>query len=153
MNNLANGSRELVDLGLVVSRLVRAQMRRHTSTSITLPQLRALAYVNADPACGPSQLAEYLMLSRPAVTRVLDALAERHLITRHAHPDDRRRRQLSVTAAGRRHLDGYFARARAIVAERLADLSARDRAAVTRALRLVLPLFAGGLTDPATPNR
>ena len=47
----ADGSAELVDLGLAVSRLVRAQMRRHAPRGLTLPQLRALAFVNADPAC------------------------------------------------------------------------------------------------------
>lgn len=136
---------EVVDVGLAVARLVRAQLRRHAPEGLTLPQTRALAFVSADPACGPSQLAEYLMLSRPAVTRLLDSLVERRLITRLPHPDDRRRLQLTATAAGRAHLDAYFARARAIVAERLARLAPSERTAVHRAMTLVLPLVAGPL--------
>ena len=88
------------------------------------------------------------MLSRPAVTRLLDGLVRRRLVSRRAHPGDRRRLQLSLTKAGRAHLDDYFGRARAIVAERTRGLSAGDRAAVRRAVRLVLPLVAGAHADP-----
>jgi len=132
----------VVDVGLAVSRLVRAQVRRQGPRGLTLPQVRALAFMNADPACAPSQLAEYLMLSRPAVTRLLNGLARKRLVTRRADPADRRRLQLAVTKAGRAHLDAYFTSARTIVAERLAHLPARDRAAVHRAMGLVLPLVA-----------
>jgi len=139
---------EVVDVGLAVTRLVRAQMRRQLPGGLTLPQLRALGFINADPACAPSQLAEYLMLSRPAVTRLLDGLVDRRLIARHPHPDDRRRVRLALTKAGRGKLDRYFTRARAIIAGRLAHLSAADRAAVRRAMRLVGPLVSGTPADP-----
>jgi DNA-binding MarR family transcriptional regulator len=138
---------DVVGVGLAVSRLVRAQLTRKTQGGATLPQIRALAFINADPACAPSQLAEYLMLSRPAVTRLLDSLGERGWITREAHPDDRRRLQLAVTAPGRARLESYFAAARAIVADRLSRLSPGERALVRRAMQLVLPLV-GGATVP-----
>jgi DNA-binding MarR family transcriptional regulator len=134
---------EVVDVGLAVSRLVRAQMRRKAPRGFTLPQIRALAFVNADPACSPSQLAEYLMLSRPAVTRLLDGVVASGLMTRRAHPDDRRRLQLAVTRAGRARLEAYFAGARAIVAERLTALPPNVRASVRRAMQVVRPLVAG----------
>lgn len=133
---------EVVDVGLAVSRLVRAQLRRQAPGGLTLPQIRALAFVNADPACSPSQLAEYLMLSRPAVTRLIDGLVEHRLVTRRAHPDDRRRLQLAVTEGGRRRLDSYFANARAIIGRRLAHLPPDVRAAVRRSMQVVLPLVA-----------
>jgi DNA-binding MarR family transcriptional regulator len=132
----------VVDTGLAVSRLVRAQLRRRRPRELTLPQVRALAFVNADPACAPSQLAEYLMLSRPAVTRLLEGLARRKLITRRPDPRDRRRLRLALTKAGRTHLDAYFARARVLVAARLSALPRRDRRLVLRAMALVLPLVA-----------
>ncbi len=139
----------VVDAGLAVSRLVRAQLRRTRPHGLTLPQIRALAFVNADPACAPSQLAEYLMLSRPAVTRLLDGLVRRKLVTRHPDPDDRRRLRLSLTSAGRVRLESYFRAARAIVATRLGALSPSDRRAVERAMRLVLPLMAAAPAEGA----
>ncbi len=139
---------DVVDVGLAVSRLIRAQLRRQAPGGLTLPQIRALAFVSADPACAPSQLAEYLMLSRPAVTRLIDGLVEQELITRRAHPDDRRRLQLASTGAGRDRLEAYFARARALVAGRLAQLGPEDRTAVRRAMQVVLPLMAGLPQEP-----
>jgi len=136
----------VLDVGLAVSRLVRAQVRTHRPAGLSLPQVRALAFVNGDPDCAPSQLAEYLMLSRPAVTRLLDALVRRGLLTRRLDPADRRRLKLSLTRAGRARLEAYFERARALVAERLAPLSARDRREVTRVMRMVLSIVAA-VTD------
>ncbi len=149
MGDAGDCAADVVDVGLAVSRLVRAQLRRDAPGGLTLPQIRALAFVSADPACSPSQLAEYLMLSRPAVTRLIDSLVEHQLVTRRAHPDDRRRLQLAVTGAGRDRLDRYFVRARAIIADRLARLQPDDRAAVRHAMQLVLPVVAGAPTEPA----
>ena len=149
VNNTADADRcaaAVLDVGLAVSRLVRAQVRRHRPVELTLPQVRALAFVNADPDCAPSQLAEYLMLSRPAVTRLLDGLVQRKLVTRRLDARDRRRLKLAVTRAGRSHLDAYFTRARAVVAERLAGLTPRQRAAVRRAMTQVLPSLAAART-------
>ncbi len=148
-DDAAASAEAVVETGLAVSRLVRAQLRQRAPKGLTLPQLRALGFVNADPACAPSQLAEYLMLSRPAATRLLNGLVRRRLISRRPHPDDRRRVRLSLTAAGRARLETYFARARAIVAGRLATLSAADRRAVARAMRLVLPLVAPASSEDA----
>ncbi len=138
----------VVDVALTVTRLVRRQIRHGAVPGLTVPQLRALGFINADPECAPSQLAEYLMLGRPAVTRLLDGLVRRRLITRRPHADDRRRVQLSLTRTGLAHVEGYFAQAREIVAERLSELAPRDRAALLRAMHLVLPLVAGSTPAP-----
>jgi DNA-binding MarR family transcriptional regulator len=143
----------VVDVGLAVARLVRAEMRRQGPGGLTVPQVRALAFVNADPTCSPSLLADYLMLSRPAVTRLLDGLVDRRLLTRRGHPDDRRRLQLAVTRTGRAYLDRYFAAARAVVAGRLAALPARKRAEILRAMRAVLPSVAPGTPAAAGEAR
>lgn len=162
MQQLSSGNRpapagaaaaDLVDLGLAVARLVRAQLRRRTTPGMTLPQLRALGFVNADPDCAPSELAEYLMLSRPAVTRLLNGLVRRRLIVRRAHTADRRRLELSLTPRGKAHLEAYFEEARSIVAGRLAGLSPQDRSTVRRAVRLALPLIATTTaSDPGTTH-
>ena len=140
--DIAACAASVVDVGLAVTRLVRAQLRRHGRGRLTLPQIRALAFVNADPDSAPSQLAEHLMLTRPAVTRLIDALGKQRLITRRAHPDDRRRLQLAATAAGREKLDTDFGESRAIIAGRLAELPVSDRTAVRRAMRMVGPVVA-----------
>lgn len=131
----------VLDVGLLVSRFVRAGMWQHRPAGLTLNQFRALNFLDAYPDASPSELAEYLLLSRPAVTRLVDDLVEKRLLARRPGEADRRRIGLSLTAAGRRHLDDYFAGARRIVAERLAPLTADERAAITRAMALVSTHF------------
>lgn len=127
----------VLDVGLLVSRFVRAGMWQHRPAGLTLNQFRALNFLSAYPDASPSELAEYLLLSRPAVTRLVDDLVAKHLLARRPGESDRRRIGLSLTTAGRKHLDDYFAGARRIVAERLAPLTAEERAAVTYAMALV----------------
>lgn len=131
----------VLDVGLLVSRFVRAGMWHHRPAGLTLNQFRALNFLNAYPDASPSELAVYLLLSRPAVTRLVDDLVAKRLLARRPGEADRRRIGLSLTAAGRKHLDDYFAGARRIVAERLAPLTAAERATVTRAMALVSAHF------------
>lgn len=49
----------------------------------------------------PSEIADALSLPAHAISRRLDALEQRGYLTRHIHPEDARKRRLSVTDAGR----------------------------------------------------
>jgi DNA-binding MarR family transcriptional regulator len=134
----------VMDAGLLVSRFVRAELWRHKPEGLTIAQFRALAYVNAYPDCAPSEVADYLMLSRPAVTRLVDELAKRHLLARRPDDTDRRRLALSATANGRRMLDSHFTLVRKLVAERLTTLNGEERHRVHAAMELLAPHFIGG---------
>lgn len=54
------------------------------------------------PGVGPSQLAEVLGLTRSAVSKLVDRLAAKHLLSVHPVKDDRRCQTLALTVAGRR---------------------------------------------------
>lgn len=134
----------VMDAGLLVSRFVRAELWRHKPEGLTIAQFRGLAYVNAYADCAPSELADYLMLTRPAVTRLVDELVRRKLVARREDAADRRRQSLSVTPSGRRMLDSHFVLVRRLVAERLASLSASEQERIRSAMALLAPHFAGG---------
>jgi DNA-binding MarR family transcriptional regulator len=135
----------VMDAGLLISRFVRAELWRHKPEGLTIAQFRGMAYVNAYPGSAPSELADYLMLSRPAVTRLVDELVRRRLIGRHADPADRRRFELTLTVAGRRMLDSHFTLVRGLVAERLASLTVAERGRIRAAMEVLSPRFGGGL--------
>jgi DNA-binding MarR family transcriptional regulator len=139
----------VLEAALAVSRYVRAEMWRRRPGGMTVPQFRALAHVNADPECAPSQLAESLMLSRPAITRLLDELVRKGLLVRRPDADDRRRQLLSLTAEGRARLESYYGQARTLLAERLAALAAAERELLTEAMERLGPVFGGAGRDPA----
>ena len=61
-----------------------------------------------------TELNRHVLLSQPALSRLVDRLAERGLVERHADPADGRGVRLSLTAAGRarQHEIGRLARPR-----------------------------------------
>ena len=149
----AQASTAVMELSLAVTRLVRAHAWRHRTTTLSDVQLRTLALINAHPACAPSELADYMLLSRPAITRVVDQLVGRKLVIRQPAAEDRRRLTLRTTSAGRVRVERYLAGARALLAERLAGLTAEERVTVLRAMAILQPRFTPtppiGRTEPA----
>jgi DNA-binding MarR family transcriptional regulator len=156
-NNPSGTAAAVMDVGLLVTRLVRAQAWRHRSSTLSDVQLRTLALINAYPGCSPSALADYMLLSRPAITRVGDELVARKLVARGPATRDRRRVALRATASGRRRVEAHLAGARAALAERLAGLSRREHAAVGRAMAILgprlTPAALGDTGEEAEPAR
>jgi DNA-binding MarR family transcriptional regulator len=142
-----------MDASLLIARFVRAELWRHKPEGLTIAQFRGLAFVNAYPGCAPSEVAEYLMLTRPAVTRLVDELVRRKLVGRRPDANDRRRLILHVTAAGGRMLETHFALVRGFVAERLTSLTPAERAQVRAGMQLVAPEFQRGRVPAPTERR
>lgn len=147
-DDLAACAVAVMDAGLLVSRFVRAELWRQKPAGLSLAQFRGLAYVNAYRDCAPSELAGYLMLTRPAVTRLVDELVRRRLLGRRVDADDRRRQTLALTVAGRRMLDSHLTLVRRLVAERLESLSGAERERVRAAMALVAPHFVSSRGGP-----
>ncbi|PYO76592.1 MAG: MarR family transcriptional regulator [Gemmatimonadetes bacterium] len=118
----------------LVVRLARAEVRRQHPGNLSLTQLRALDYLSADPDASLSAVADYVGLTLPSTSVLIDGLAGRGLVARRAAPGDRRRLRLRLTAAGNAGLRTVLVAARAAVADRLKDLAPRDRALITRAM-------------------
>ena len=124
----------VVDAAQLVLRLVRAEVLRRRPVKLSLTQLRALDYLSANPDTSLSPVADYVGLALPSVSVLIDGLARRALVGRLAPSGDRRRLRLRVTATGKAALRKALDAARAAVANRLADLTPRDRALVARAM-------------------
>ena len=97
----------------------------------------------------PSVIAERVLITRGSMTSMLDTLEKRGLITRVAHPDDRRRLLVDVTPD-----------ARAILDELLPTLHAREREVIDAALsvkeqrellQLIAKLQHAALAAQSTP--
>ncbi len=75
-----------------------------TEESVTLPQVLLLRRLQQFGQSTPSELAEGMRMSPPAVSQMIDRLFLLGLLTRTEAPDDRRRKNLAVTPKGRRVL-------------------------------------------------
>jgi DNA-binding MarR family transcriptional regulator len=94
----------------------RAALRPHGLTHVQFVLLATLTWMDADGPATQRQLADAAATDPMMTSQVVRGLAERGLVARAGHPDDRRARALRVTAAGRALAD------RAVV-----DVEACDR--------------------------
>ena len=131
------------DLAAMVARLARAliEAERPILATHELPMWGyiVLTALRDEPMRTQAALARSIGADKTRIIGVLDDLQERGLIEREPDPADRRVRLLRLTAAGRR-LQGTV---RSAIREQeegvLGELSAADRSAFLRVLRLLDP--------------
>lgn len=87
----------------MIARLARVFEHRLSDESMSLPQFRLLSFLS-EGEWAASVLAEWLEVSRPSVTALVDGLVERGWVERRESPDDRRRVLHQITDVGRREL-------------------------------------------------
>jgi DNA-binding MarR family transcriptional regulator len=135
-------ARKVMEVAPLVMRAIRAEMRRHRASDLSVPQFRALAFLSHHEGASLSNVAEHIGLTLPSMSKMIDGLVTRGLVKREIHPDDRRRVTLALTARGRSHFQSAHDVTQACLAERLGTLSASDRATVAQAMRILRPLLA-----------
>jgi DNA-binding MarR family transcriptional regulator len=128
-------------LRLAVMRLSR-RMRQERSSTLTPTQIAALATLERHGPMTLGEIAAHERVQPPSMTRVITYLADTGLVCRSAHPTDGRQVIAEITGAGRELLEADRRRRDEWLAERLAELSDEDMAALRRAAP-VLERLAG----------
>lgn len=132
---------ELLDVAPQVMRVLRAQMRRHRAADLSVPEFRTLGFLNGHAGASLTDVADHIGLTLPSMSKLVDGLVERKLVTRKFVPADRRRMTLELTARGCAILQAAHAPTEAYLAEVLSALSPTERATVVQAMRVLRPLF------------
>jgi DNA-binding MarR family transcriptional regulator len=130
------------ELRMGVMRLARRLRQQRTESGLTLTQLSALGTLNRQGPCTPGELAALERVQPPSMTRVLAHLEERGLVSRTAHPSDRRQVLVDLTAAARELIAADRRRREAWLVAHLADLDADERALLRDAVPLLERLAA-----------
>ncbi|MBN1342787.1 MAG: MarR family transcriptional regulator [Phycisphaerae bacterium] len=125
-----------------VFRFMVDQARRDRHCDLTLPQLRVLGFVFHYDKASLSDAAEYLGVSAPAASRIVDLLVKRELLKRRVDAKDRRRISLSLTARGRQALEVARQATQAALAQHIRSLSRQDLAQISAAMRVLGRVFA-----------
>jgi DNA-binding MarR family transcriptional regulator len=125
-------------LRISVGRLARRLRVERTAPGTAEPflsdtQFAALASLEKHGAMSPGELAEHEKVQPPSMTRVIAALEDWQLLTRAAHPSDKRQVVLTVTAAGRDLVIKARRRRDAWLTRRLAELTPQERATLRAA--------------------
>lgn len=132
---------EILEAVPAVMRFIRSQMRRHRGADLSVVQFRALVFLSRSPGTSLSVLAEFLALSLPATSRLVEGLVRRNLVDRRIPPGNRRLVALSVNAHGRRIICAARQATEKRLAEVLAPLRNDERTAIQHALHTLREEF------------
>ena len=133
--------RELLDVVPIIMRDIRSEMRSRRSPDLTVPQFRALAFINRNEGSSLSELANHIGLTLPSVSRLVDGLISRGFIAREEHPTDRRRLKLALTNNGQEILETSRHGTLTYLAKKLSDMHGGDREIVSKAMEALRSVF------------
>jgi len=125
----------------LVMRTVRAEMRHHRSSELSIPQFRVLVFLYHRPGASLSQVADHIGLTLPSMSKTIDKLVARKLLRRNISPKDRRCVTLTLTGRGKSTLRFAREETQVRVAAILAPLSGPDRNRLLGALQSLYALF------------
>ncbi len=134
-------AREVLDVIPQVMRLIRAELREHRKAELSVTQFRSLAFLGRHSGASLSELAEHIGLALPSMSKLVDGLVERGLVTRQEDPADRRRVVLCVTAMGDESVCAARKATQDYLAGRLALLAPEERATVSSAMAALRAAF------------
>jgi DNA-binding MarR family transcriptional regulator len=122
--------------------LMRVATQRHTAIfmscmadGLTPPQFSALAKLLEIGPCSQNHLGRLIYLDAATIKGVIDRLKTRRLVTTQSDPQDKRRRAVALTEAGRRVAEAAVALAADITARTLAPLTQEEQRTIVRLLK------------------
>ena len=134
-------ARAILDTTPAIVQAMRVEMRAERLHELSVPQFRTLAFIGRHPGCSLSDVAEFIGMTLPSMSVLVNGLVEDDLVLRQPCRIDRRRVTLTLTAAGvtvhTRALDGTLA----WLTRQLSPLSELDRVTVLRAMDILRPIF------------
>jgi DNA-binding MarR family transcriptional regulator len=136
-------AREIIDVVPLVMRVIRSEMRAQRGPDITVPQFRSLRFISRCPDVTLSDVAIYIGLTLPSMSKMIDGLVNRGLITRNPSSIDRRCIVLTVTKRGNEILKTAQDNTQAVITKTLSTLSNDEREVVVRSMLILQRSFGG----------
>jgi DNA-binding MarR family transcriptional regulator len=122
-------------LRFVSSHVSQAFAVKLLASGVTVAEWVVMREMFDDEESSPSVLAERIGMTRGGVSKLVDRLVSKNLITRRERDDDRRFQSIALTAAGRRLVPRLAALADQNDEEFFHPLSAGERAALVATMK------------------
>jgi DNA-binding MarR family transcriptional regulator len=129
-----NGFSGWIRVGIVYARTTRHIATMMRPLDLTVAQFDALAHLYVEDGISQQELAERLLVSKGNVTGLINRLADRGLVERHADPDDRRTKRLKITRSGRALAKKALRKQAQLVEAMMTRLTDRERDTLSRLL-------------------
>ena len=124
-----------------LARLMRKDLRMHSSGLFTEPQFRVMAVLYREGAHCLSSLAEYQGVSLPTMSKLVQGLEARELVGRRRDPRDRRRVMLELTPAGESAYEALLRRTESHIVDWIRPLSGEQCEDIVRVFDLLVRRF------------
>jgi DNA-binding MarR family transcriptional regulator len=134
----------LVEVVPLIMRWIRSEMRDQRAPGMTVPQFRTLTFLNVRPGATLSEVSEHVGIGLPSMSKLVDVLVGRGLVSRESAAHDRRCLVLTSTNEGKTLLQAARNVTAARVAERLKGLSGDDLAVIATAMAALRLTFSSG---------
>ncbi len=134
----------------MLMRLLRLKFREKCAGDLSMVQFRTLAYVNVQQGTCLSEVASHIGLGLPTMSKLVETLVRRNLISRTVHGQDRRRVCLSLTPQGKQELEEAYRYTQSFFAEKFAQLNEAERLQIIHTLEVMQSLF--NLNPEPTPR-
>jgi DNA-binding MarR family transcriptional regulator len=137
-------ARQILEAVPMVMAAIRIEIRSHRGSELSVPQFRVLIFLNRHAGASLSDMAESLGLTLPSMSKMIDGLVARNMVTRQMDPEDRRRVTLVLTALGREAMQSAYKATESRLAERLAALPASERRTIIKTMQVLASIFGSG---------
>jgi DNA-binding MarR family transcriptional regulator len=145
-------AREILDVTPIVMQALRVQIRAQRQDDLSVPQFRTLAFLRRHPGSSLSAAAEFIGLTLPTMSVLIEGLVQRGFVNRTPDKLDRRRVLLTLTPEGERQHTRAVDGTAAWLVEVLEPLDEQQRRAIVAALEILRPLFSN-VTASSTSNQ
>jgi MarR family transcriptional regulator for hemolysin len=132
------------------TRRVRREMRHHSGLELTVPQFRALRYVERHPGTDLTGVATHLGMSPSSASALVERLCRAGYVERTTDPDERRRIRIELSPLGKDAVDRAVHGTRSWLSGELQALTARERRDLEASL-LVLTRLGDAVDGTARP--
>lgn len=145
-------AREILDVTPIVMQALRVQIRAQRQDDLSVPQFRTLAFLRRHPGSSLSAAAEFIGLTLPTMSVLIEGLVQRGFVNRTPDQLDRRRVLLTLTPEGERQHTRAVEGTAAWLVEVLEPLDEQQRRAIVEAFEILRPLFSS-VTATSTSNQ
>lgn len=142
----------VTDAVLLASRAlvgVAARALAEQDLDVSLPQFRVLVVLAGDGVLPSSTLADHLGVSPSTITRMIDRLVSKDLVTRLATPQDRRQVHVTLTPSGQQLMQRVTRHRRAAIDQILRRMPRAELAHLLPALQAFATAAGDDLLDAA----
>ena len=133
---------QLLEVVPLMMRVIRARVRSKTGPELSVPQFRALAFLGRNEGAMLGDVANFLALTLPSASKMIDGLVLAGFARRETARSDRRKVELTLTTVGQKKYASALKASEDFLVDRVEGLSASQREHLVTTMRLLHAIFS-----------